>query len=1119
MKTSAKSALDLSAKKKALLQKMLKQAGGNASPAHLQERSDDWTSACISACSFEQHGQWFLAQLAPGRSSEIQRLVLRLNGLADYSVIQQTVQKLVHRHPILRASFPNQDGMMAYERIPDDMIDITVVDMSHITATNHAFIALLEHYGQMPFDIGKGPLCHITLFHTMDGPVVLFILHTLIADHATLGILQQDFIALYDHLIGSTIVAVPDIAHTYADYVEWQHQYRHSPEFQTHLAYWQQALSDAVLELNLPRDTTRHRPMFDSSTSHSIIIPSDINNQLSMFCQASDIDPEQVFLSVLYLLLYRYTHQSDMILGYLSKNRSTKARQHIVGPCANIVMLRMALSDTLAGTTLLSSVGETLAAIQPYADVPFTCVAEHVYPTHDLSQSPLYQVFFAYYNDVWYGGSGVNTSAQRLSVPLVLRSAPQTVGFIFHTTEHGTTLTCTYDNTQFTQLSITRFQQHYLSLLQTLLCQPEQTITTYPFHAPNAAGLVSTRSEHQCQLEHSTTVVPGTSPVSISIPTSKLPLTSMLYIHQRIEYYAAQNPDALAIVDSTTHLTYQELNTQANQLAHYLMTKGVRSEVLVGVCIERSPMLIVCLLAIVKTGATYLPLDPAYPTERIHVILEDAQAALLLTHGHNIECSDRWQGAIIDLVQLSSTLSAQRSENPSCDFVDHQRAYVIYTSGSTGKPKGVEIEHYSLLNLISWHQSTFVVGEHDRATLIAAPSFDASVWEIWPYLSTGACLHIPDETLRTMPEQLRDWLVDHDITCCFVPTPLAEQLLDLPWPQSTALRYMLTGGDRLHRYPPADVSFVLVNNYGPTECTVVTTSGAVSETSNETHLPTIGPPIANMQAHVLDQYGTEVPIGVVGELYIGGVGVARGYLNRPALTATRFVPNPFSGIYNQQNTESRPSSSVPGSRLYCTGDLVRWLPGEVIEFVGRIDDQVKVRGFRIELGEVEATLSRHPHVKACVVLAHKDTTDATKLVAYVVPQHFEQVTETACSNALDSSASLIPSEFISLLRQHLSSQLPFYMIPALFVVLDVLPMTPHGKIDRQALPLPQSIRSDDTICTLETTTEKLLADLWSKVLQKNICDRADHFFELGGDSLRATQLLAQLQAHFSIQLT
>src|ERR1700674_1566330 len=559
-------------------------------------------------------------------------------------------------------------------------------------------------------------------------------------------------------------------------------------------------------------------------------------------------------------------------------------------------------------------------------------------------------------------------------------------------------------------------------------------------------------------------------------------------VHQLVSRRAQATPEAIAMRDGARVISYGELESQSNRLANYLRAMGVGPDVLVGLCVERTALMVVGALGVLKAGGAYVPIDPSYPMERVAFMLADASPRVLIPQD---TLEQRLFGEGRELVVLdreSRQIANQSSSAPANVNSTEDLAYVIYTSGSTGQPKGVEISHGSLLTLIFWHQGTFGVTPADRATQIASPGFDATVWEIWPYLSAGASVHFVPECKRTEPEGLRDWLVEREISVCFLPTPLAERLMPLEWPAKTALRVLLTGADTLHHYPSANLPFVLVNNYGPTEGTVVATSGPVPTNERTEQLPSIGRPISNTQIYILDSNMCPVPIGSAGELHIGGAGLARGYHHRPDLTAQKFVPNPFS--------------NVPGDRLYKTGDLARFLPDGQIAFLGRADDQVKIRGFRIELNEVIGVLSQHPGIRESIVVASENGGGEKRLVAYVVPSNGAAPTSTD-------------------LGTFMGKELPDYMIPTAFITLDELPIGPNGKVDRNALPAPddKNIMRDENFLDPRTPTEQRIASIVTPLLGLERVGINDNFFLLGGNSLLGTQVIARVRGAFGVELS
>ena len=561
-----------------------------------------------------------------------------------------------------------------------------------------------------------------------------------------------------------------------------------------------------------------------------------------------------------------------------------------------------------------------------------------------------------------------------------------------------------------------------------------------------------------------------------------------LSLVESVRAWAAESPNAAAVASNTETLSYADLEAQSNALARHLKSLGALPETLVALVLDRSPEFAIAALATWKTGAAYLPIDPACPAERMRLILDDARAPILIRSGlaSQIELSQE-SAKQVDISDRHSLLRAYSSAPLPASNQSPGLAYVIYTSGSTGRPKGVEITHANLLNLVHWHQSAFAVSSSDRATMLASPGFDAAVWELWPYLSAGASLCAPPETTRVSPRSLRDWMLVQGITVSFVPTPLAQRLIFLEWPTETPLRFLLTGADVLQQYPPAGLPFTLVNNYGPTECTVVALSGTVTPHDRPAALPHVGRPISNTRILLLDEDLQQVPPGAIGELCIAGAGVGRGYLNDPELTREKFIPDPFD--------------ASPGSRLYKTGDLARALPDGNFEFLGRTDDQIKIRGYRIEPNEVSAALCKHDAVQSGIVIPRKDSSGEYSLAAYLVLKQDMQV------NAGN-------------LRKHLQSHLPDYMVPSAFVVLDAFPLTANGKVDRAALPAPDSTNSlkNAPVSSAPTTTEEKLIPVVSTLLKVDGINPNDNFFLLGGHSLLGAQLLTEIQRTFQVDL-
>ena len=553
---------------------------------------------------------------------------------------------------------------------------------------------------------------------------------------------------------------------------------------------------------------------------------------------------------------------------------------------------------------------------------------------------------------------------------------------------------------------------------------------------------------------------------------------------------AASRPTAMALTMGEESLSYAQLDQRANQVAQRLLVAGMQQGMLIGVFVERSLDVVVALLGILQAGGVYVPLDPTYPRERLEFMVQDASLTLMVTQRKTIvqlPIQERVQCIFIDENVSDEEQNEQKHNLPPLKGED--LAYTIYTSGSTGQPKGVQVTHQNLLNLIYWHRQAFELTAADRATQVSSIAFDATGWELWPYLSCGAQIFIADERTRTTPLLLHDWLIAKQISITFLPTPIAEEMMQLDWPATGELRYMLTGADRLRRYPPESMPFALINNYGPTEATVVATSGRVLPAEQAAAFPSIGCPISNTQIYILDEQLQQVANGEIGEIYIGGAGLARGYINRPDLTAQRFIQHPFS--------------SDAQARLYKTGDLAYYLPDGQIAFVGRNDRQVKIRGFRIELGEIETVLNQHPTVARAVVLDQEALADTRQLVAYVQPHDLAVLGDQ--------------TSFQTQVRQSVVEHLPDYMVPAHFVLLADFPLTHNGKIDYAALPaieVPEPVATE----TAENGIEQEVAQIIRAVLKQEEVGPDDNFFMLGGHSLLGAQVIANVSRTFAVDL-
>ena len=918
--------------------------------------------------SFAQQRLWFLEQLVPGNPFYNVPTAVRLSGPLNITALEQTFNEIVRRHEALRTSFQMVEGQLVQVLAPHLNVPLPVVDLEQLptTAREQAVRQLTAQAAQRPFALAIGPLLRVQLLRLgVDEHVLLLTMHHIVSDGWSIGVLLRELGVLYTAFATGQPSPLAELPLQYADFAQWQRQWLQG-EVSTQLAYWRQQL-DNLPVLELPTDRARPPVQSYRGATQYLSLSLELTQALESVSQSAGVTLFITLLAAFQTLLYRYSGQTDIPIGSPIANRNRSEIEGLIGFFVNSLVLRTDLSGNPTFQELLERVREVALGAYAHQDLPFEKLVEELQPERDLNRNPLFQVVFALQNaplealtlpGLTLSPLDIDPGTTRFDLEFHLSAHSGSLGSLGSEPSNQLEVLAVYNTDLFDSATITRMLAHFETLLEGIVANSGQRLADLP--------LLSEGDRHQMLVQWNNT---------------QAEYPKHLCIHQLFEAQVEQTPEAVAVRFVDQQFTYQELNNHSNQLAHYLKTLGVGPDVLVGICMERSWEMMVGLLGILKAGGAYVPLDPTYPQERLNWMLADSQVSLLLTQQRLAHL--RLQVPQICLDMDLDTITQQNQANPVSGVTAAHLVYIIYTSGSTGKPKGVPVEHGNLLNLVSWHQKAFEVLPTTRATQIAGAAFDACGWEIWPYLTAGASIHFPDEETRTSPTQLRDWLLAQGITISFLPTPLAERVLALDWPKDKALRTLLTGGDNLQQSPPTSLPFAVVNNYGPTENTVVTTSGLV--TAGPAGVPTIGRPIANTQVYLLDARLQPVPIGARGELYVSGDGLARGYLNRPELTAERFIPHPFS--------------LKPGARLYKTGDLARYRPDGSLEFLGRIDEQVKIRGFRIELGEIEALLAQHPAVRETVVIAHEQLSGDSgaelgkpplriqdrRLVAYVTP--------------------------------------------------------------------------------------------------------------------------------------
>ncbi|MEJ6479888.1 non-ribosomal peptide synthase/polyketide synthase [Nostoc punctiforme UO1] len=1049
--------------------------------------------------SFAQTRLWFLDKLNPNSAFYNFPITLRLVGTLNRTALEQSLQEIVHRHEALRTNFVIVDGKPSQIIQTQLNCPLSVIDLKHLSTTEQEIAS--QQLAQQPFDLANEALVRATLVVLSQTEHALLVcMHHIVSDGWSMGVFVQELAALYNAYSQGEPSPLTPLPIQYADFAIWQRNWLQGDVLQSQLSYWQQQLANAPALLSLPTDRPRPSMQTFAGAYQQFALSKELTDKLTQLSQQQGVTLFMTLLAAFDTLLYRYTGTEDILVGSPIANRDRSEIEGLIGFFLNTLVMRTNLAGNPSFSELLGRVREMAMDAYSHQNLPFEMLVEALQPERDLSHTPLFQVMFVLQN----APISQQLELTGLTVsPLVVKSTTTKfdLTLAMENTATGMVGMWEYNTDLFDASTIERMTGHFLTLLEGIIANPEERISQLP--------LLTEFEQHQLLVEWTDT--------QVDYPLDKC-------IHQLFEEQVQRTPDAVAVFFEDQQLTYQQLNSRANQLAHYLKSLGVGADVLVGICVERSIEMVVGLLGILKAGGAYLPLDPEYPTERLHFMLEDAQVSVLLTQQKLLDRLAQHQAKLVCLDTDWQLISQSSQDNLITETQATNLAYVIYTSGSTGQPKGVLIAHQGLLNLVFWHQSAFKITTLDKATQLAGTAFDAAVWELWPYLTAGASIYLVKSEFLSSLVKLRDWLISKQITISFLPTPLAQELLSLEWPtESLALRTILTGGDKLHQYPSDLVPFQLVNNYGPTENTVVTTSGLVVAKEQDQISPSIGRAIANTQIYILDSNLQPVPIGIPGELHIAGVGLAKGYLNRPDLTTEKFIPNPFkrsreAGEQGSRGAKILPNSQslVPSPRLYKTGDLARYLPDGNIEYLGRIDNQVKIRGFRIELAEVEALLGQHDDVQICCVIAREETSGNTctersrskRLVAYVVPHLQMTCTERSRSTPTTDE-----------LRQFLDDKLPGYMVPSVFVMLESLPLTPNGKVDRRALPAPDLQQELSNYVMPNTEVERIIAGIWQKTLEVEKVGIYNNFFELGGHSLLLVRINQQLQEKFGLEVS
>ncbi|TCP58032.1 non-ribosomal peptide synthase protein (TIGR01720 family)/amino acid adenylation domain-containing protein [Tumebacillus sp. BK434] len=1045
---------ELSDAKQALLDKMMRAKKPAETKQGIPKRPDSGPAPL----SFAQQRLWFLDQLDPGNTLYNIPYALRLRGVLHTEALQLAVQEIALRHEALRTVFALQDGQPVQVITNGAHVPIHVHDLTRLPAEERETERerLVQAEASHPFDLQNGPLLRVALLKLAEQEHVLVItLHHIVSDGWSTGVFTREFAALYEAFSQGKPTPLSPLPIQYADYAHWQKDTLGGDALAKQLGYWKRQLGTAPAVLQLPTDFPRPAVMTHRGAKISFTLPHALTEQLKALGAQEGVTLYMTLLAAYKTLLHRYSGQDDIAVGSPNAGRSRSEIEGLIGFFINTLVLRTELDGSLSFRELLRRVAQTSIDALAHADVPFEKLVEELQPERSLSVPPLFQVLFTLQNAPLQQLELAGLSLVLLDIAGDTAKYDLNLSMVEYEDDLQGYLE--YNTDLFRPDSAARLLQHFEALLQGLVNQPDLPIGQVPLVTELPSDWHGTRREYAAQ---------G-------------------LLQERFAKQAAETPERTALVFEDETLTYAELNGRANRLARFLQAQGVGPDVRVGLFLERSPEMIIALLGVLKAGGAYVPLDTGLPPERIGFLLEDAGLQLLLTEELLLERLPATAAAVC-LEQAAAEIALHSAEDLPTLAAERSLAYVIYTSGSTGTPKGVAIEHGNLLNYLDAITGALELEPGMSYATVSTLAADLGNTMVFPALGFGGTLHVIGSERIADPQLLAAYLERHPLDCLkIVPAHLSALLTaGLPiLPQ----RRLVFGGEALRaelveKVCQAAPALQLYNHYGPTETTVGVLTNKIEPGQRGATVP-LGRPLPNVEVHLLDPNGQPVPIGVPGELYIGGAQVAREYLHRAELTSERFLANPFGA-----------------GRLYRSGDLARWLPDGKIEFLGRADDQVKVRGFRVEPGEIEALLAAHPAVQAAVVLAVTDAAGEARLAAYVA----------AAEQALPDAGVLL---------RDLQSKLPAYMLPSSLLRLDRLPLTANGKVDRRALPKPDFSRASGGVSVApRSEAEGVIAGIWAGILQRDRVGVHDNFFASGGHSLLATQVITRMREVFGLDL-
>ena len=1012
--------------------------------------------------SIAQQQVWLHGQLATGVPLYNEVLILERVGPLNQEVLERSFKELVRRHETLRTTFAVEDGPPEQVIAEHHKMELPVTELSGLPSQKReaSVLRIATEEARQPFDLTKGPLIRSRLLRlSKQNHILVVTVHTIIADERSLSILAHELATLYEAYSACQPSPLPDLRIQYGDYSHWQRGWLQGNVLERHISYWRERLVDIPV-LELPTDRPRPPVQGFRGARESLQLSKSLSESLKELSELEGVTLFVTLLAAFQILLSRYTGQRDIVVGSIVPGREGVGTESLVGLFAHTVLIRTEMETDATFRELLWRASDLSQRDCEYQNMPFDRLVGELQSERDLSRNPLFQVLFSFTASMPLPQHGweivnfeVDGGAAKVDLQLQLYDRPDGIFARF-----------TYNTDIFGAGTISRMAGHFQTLLEGIVANPDQRLSKLP--------LLSQAETHQLLAEWNNT--------RTNYPKDR-PL------HRLFESQVDRTPNATAVVFGDEYLTYRELNRRANQLAHHLVRLGVGPDVLVGILVERSLEMVVGLLGILKAGGAYVPLDPAYPSERVAFMLEDSEVAVLLTQRHLLESIPDSRAKVVVLDADWHEIAMEEAENPVKRAGAENLAYVIYTSGSTGKPKGVQIPHRAVVNFLTSMSHKPGMTEADRLLSVTTLSFDIAGLEIFLPLTVGASVEIVSREVSSDGYQLLPKLASSCATVMQATPPTWRMLLEAGWKGTPHLK-ILCGGEAISRKLATQLmqrGSSLWNMYGPTETTIWSTC---SKVGSEQEAIVIGRPIANTEIFILDKLLQPVPIGVAGELHIGGDGLARGYFKRPDLTAEKFIASPFA--------------QDPEARLYKTGDLARYLPNGDIECLGRIDHQVKLRGFRIELGDIEAALRQHRDVNDTVVVAREDIPGDKRLVAYFVPSQETPPT-------------------VGELRNFLKEKLPEFMVPSAFVALEAMPLTPNGKVNRRALPAPEqpNLAPKENFAAPRDGLESQLVTIWESVLGVRPVGIRHSFFELGGHSLVAVRLMHRIEQAFGKHLS